>query len=425
MREKGCKKCGSTDQRQQFSGNRRWTCRLCRACEAAAQRERRARARAADFEIVEDVAPENVPPDAMPTPPWRAPVEPAPAPTPQPPPSPLESAQVHYRTEKERRDLKREHRALIEENERLKALLNETHKLQAPPESHYLIRHTPSRADAVACAIASDWHVEEEVKAAPVHGLNEYTLEIARARAHMFFQSLLTLTDICARDSVIDTINLDVLGDMFTGYLHDENLAANQLAPGDAARFVRDLFFDGIDFLLRESNYEIEGDMIPGNHGRMTRFVWAGDPTGTSLETVAYHSIADRYRDNPRVRLRVAGQGMVYQRFFERFIVRKIHGYEIQYGGGIGGITIPVRKALAAWDKSIRADLTVFGHFHQRIDGGDFMCNGSLIGFNAYAQSIKASFEQPQQSFYLISARNGGEKSITAPIWVTPAKGTP
>ena len=89
------------------------------------------------------------------------------------------------------------------------------------------------------------------------------------------------------------------------------------------------------------------------------------------------------------------------------------------------GALATVRKALAAWDKSIRADLTVFGHFHQRIDGGDFMCNGSLIGFNAYAQSIKASFEQPQQSFYLISARNGGEKSITAPIWVTPAKGTP
>lgn len=339
-----------------------------------------------------------------------------------PPPTPLETAEAARRVERERRDLKSEHRALLEENERLRGLLTEAAKLEAPHTPSPLVRQSTTRGEAIACAMASDWHVEESVDAAPVHGLNEYSLEIARARSRMFFQSLLTLTDICARDSVIDTINLDVLGDMFTGFLHDENLHSNQLAPGDAARFVRDLFFDGIDFLLRESSYVIEGDMIPGNHGRMTKFVWSTDPTGTSLETLAYHSIVDRYRDNPRVKLRVAGQAMVYARFFERFTVRKIHGYEIKYGGGIGGITIPVRKAIAAWDKSIRADLTIFGHFHQRIDGGDFLANGSLIGFNAYAQSIKASFEQPQQSFYLIDARNGGEKSITAPIWVEPPK---
>lgn len=417
---KTCRQCGSTDLRQRVGrGGQLYPAPICRACEAAAQAARRAAAKAADFEIIEDL-----PPDARPTPPYAPPhvPAPAPAPAPAPKPSPLEAAQTAYKTERDRRDLKREHRALVEENERLRALLDETRKLDAPPESHYLIRRSDSHAEAVACAIASDWHVEEEVDSAAVHGLNEYTLEIARARSQLFFQHLLKLTDICARDSLIDTINLDVLGDMFTGFLHDENLHANQLAPGDAARFVRDLFFDGIDFLLRESSYVIEGDMIPGNHGRMTKFVWSTDPTGTSLETLAYHSIVDRYRDNPRVRLRVAGQAMVYQRFFERFVVRKIHGYEIKYGGGIGGITIPVRKALAAWDKSVRADLTLFGHFHQRIDGGDFLGNGSLIGYNAYAQSIKASFEQPQQSFYLISARNGGEKSITAPIWVTPAK---
>ncbi len=84
----------------------------------------------------------------------------------------------------------------------------------------------------------------------------------------------------------------------------------------------------------------------------------------------------------------------------------------------MGGITIPVRKAIAQWNNPIRADLTVFGHFHQLIDGGDFLGNGSLIGYNTYAQAIKASYEEARQLFWLVSARNGGQKSVTAPIWL-------
>jgi hypothetical protein len=86
---------------------------------------------------------------------------------------------------------------------------------------------------------------------------------------------------------------------MFTGWLHEEMMANNLLAPGDAARFWKGLFISGIDFLLRESKYIIEIDALPGNHGRMTKQMHFADPTGTSLETFAYHAIAGRYEDNP------------------------------------------------------------------------------------------------------------------------------
>lgn len=52
--------------------------------------------------------------------------------------------------------------------------------------------------------------------------------------------------------------------------------------------------------------------------------------------------------------------------------------------------------------------------FHQLLDGGNFLVNGSMIGYNAFALSIKASAERPAQRFCLIDRDRG--KTITAPI---------
>jgi len=53
---------------------------------------------------------------------------------------------------------------------------------------------------------------------------------------------------------------------------------------------------------------------------------------------------------------------------------------------------------------------------HQFKDGGNFICNGSLIGYNAFALSIKADYEKPKQAFFLVDKKRG--KSIVAPIWL-------
>jgi hypothetical protein len=90
----------------------------------------------------------------------------------------------------------------------------------------------------------------------------------------------------------------------------------------------------------------------------------------------------------------------------------------VNYGGGVGGLTIPLNKAIAQWDRAMKADLTLVHHFHQRFDGGHFLVNGSLIGYNTYAQAIKAAFEEAQQQFFLIHARGGGQKSGVFPIWL-------
>lgn len=353
---------------------------------------------------------EETPPDARPTPPAPPPFE----------PTPLEDAMARFDKRAAERAAGAREKALVEEVRRLTAEREQYLRIGAPTVIIY-DKAKELRADAVACALLSDWHVEEEVVGSDVHGLNEYNLEIARRRVEHCFKNLLRLTDIMARDSKITTIHLSLLGDFFSGAIHEELLSSTLLNPGDAANFVLGLLISGIEFLLKNSPYTILADCIPGNHGRMTKQMWFSDPTGTSLETFMYTALAGRFHGNERVQIHVANRAMVYRDFFEKFKMRLLHGYEMKYGGGVGGITIPVRKAIAQWDMGVKATLTCFGHFHQRIDGGNFAGNGSLIGFNTYAQAIKAAFEEPTQMFFLVHARNGGEKSIVAPIWLDEA----
>jgi hypothetical protein len=337
-----------------------------------------------------------------------------------PPLDPIQSAYQAREEERGKRDLRREHRALLDENERLKRERDAYLRLGSPEILVYG-QAKQDRSDSVACATLSDWHVDEPVEAGPVHGLNEFSPDIARERAEHCFRNLLALAHMLGRDTKIRTLHLSLLGDFISGWIHEELLANTAMAPGDAMAFVEGLLASGIEFLLRESDFQVEADCIPGNHGRMTKQVHLGDPTGTSLETYMYRALANRFHGNPRVTLRVSGQAMVYRHFYERFKMRLIHGYEVKYGGGVGGLTIPLRKALAQWNNPIRADLTVLGHFHQLFDGGDFIVNGSLIGYNTFAQAIKASFEEPRQAFWLVHARKGGQKSVTAPIWLDQA----
>ena len=77
------------------------------------------------------------------------------------------------------------------------------------------------------------------------------------------------------------------------------------------------------------------------------------------------------------------------------------------------GIFIPAYKAISQWNKARYADLDVFGHFHQSKDGGNFICNGAGIGYNSFALSIKADFEHPSQTFFLVDHKRKVKTAVS------------
>jgi len=149
----------------------------------------------------------------------------------------------------------------------------------------------------------------------------------------------------------------------------------------------------------------------PGNHSRITKRIRYATEDGNALETYLYSHIANLYSMEERVKV-VSPPG--YHTYIDVYdkVLRFHHGHRIRYLGGVGGITIPVNKRISEWDKGRRADLDVFGHFHQMFDGGKFICNGSLIGTTPF--SLGFGYEIPKQTFFVIDKKRG--KTIVAPI---------
>lgn len=261
---------------------------------------------------------------------------------------------------------------------------------------------------------ASDWHLEERV-GAEVGGLNTYNLEIAGQRTTRFFQSSLRLIELLRQDLTISTVVLALLGDFISNDIHEEFPDITEQQPMYALVTAQNALISGIEFLLAHSIVDLVIPCHSGNHARTTRTTRFASENGHSLEYLMYLHLAAYFRSQPRVKFLIP-EG--YHSYLDIYgtTIRFHHGHAVKYGGGVGGIYIPVNKALAQWNKARHADLDVFGHFHQMRDGGNFICNGSLIGYNAFALSIKADYEKPRQALFLIDKKRG--RTCTWPILV-------
>lgn len=308
---------------------------------------------------------------------------------------------------------KRKYEELLKKHKTLQSEVDEAFKLKTEPKPYTIRAEKGSSTESTAVVVASDWHIEEEVKPEAVNGLNKFNLSIMRERVNYFFQNSMKLVKKEQRETGIKHLIFAVLGDFFSNNIHEELMESNQLLPGDAAWEAQNHLIAGIQFYLANFDGDITVICHSGNHGRMTKKTHIATEAGNSLETYMYRNIANFFAGEKRVRFIVA-EG--YHTYFDIYdlTLRFHHGHSINYGGGVGGITIPVNKAIAQWNKGQHADLDVFGHFHQRFDGGNFIANGSLIGFNAYAVRIKASYEPPTQQFFLINSKFG--KTVVAPI---------
>ncbi len=285
--------------------------------------------------------------------------------------------------------------------------------------NHYSIKSKNENgiSEATAVAVLSDVHFAETVKANNVNGKNEYTPAIAKQRIESFFVNLVKLIKIYKNHSKIDNLVLAILGDLISGHLREESLENNSMSPIDEMLEVKKILSAGINYILDNTDVDITIPCHSGNHARDTKKIRPSTEAEHSYEYVLYHVLADEYRMNKRIKFIVPTS---YHSFIEvgGVTIRFHHGHFMKYGGGVGGIYISVNKAINQWNKVQHADIDVFGHFHQLRDGGNFICNGSVIGWNEFANSIKADFEKPKQAFFLIDHKRK-EKTSSSHIFLS------
>lgn len=268
-------------------------------------------------------------------------------------------------------------------------------------------KHGHRTSEGTVVAVASDWHIEENV-GAEVGGLNVYNMAIAKARAEKFFQGIVRLTQLHQQDIEVRTMVLALLGDFITNDIHDaESAEVNELTPMYALVEAQNYLISGIEFILKETDLNLVIPCHSGNHARTTHKTRFTTENGHSLEYLLYVHLGAYFRVQANRVQFIIPEGMHSYVDIYGKTIRFHHGHAIKYQGGVGGIYIPTNKAIAQWNKGRRADYDVFGHFHQNIFAPNFICNGSLIGYNAFALSIKADYEQPKQSLFLMDKKRG------------------
>jgi hypothetical protein len=320
--------------------------------------------------------------------------------------------------QQEIKDLKRREahwKKMVEEiDKQLGVALSLRHRMKAKPPVIKACR--PKVSESVAVVAASCWHVEENVDPKVVNGINSFNLEIADARITKLFQHALRLVEIERNGTDVDTLVFALLGDLMTGYIHEELLEGNDLSPTETILWLQKRIIGGLKFLREKGGFKkIIVPCCIGNHGRTTAKKRVATAYKNSFEWLMYHILADAF-DNSEgtpVEFAVGNSYFNYLQVYEKTL-RFHHGDNLSYQGGVGGISIPVNKAIAAWDKTRHADLDIFGHWHQTLADRKWVSTGSLIGYNAYALSIKAVSEPPQQSFFLFEKNRG--RTVTTPI---------
>ena len=285
------------------------------------------------------------------------------------------------------------------ERERADALV-QLRGIKAAP--HPLTKSVKGRKHhATMVVLLSDWHVEERVDPDTVNGLNDFSLDVADQRIAELSERLAVLLEHERRLARIDRVVLWLGGDFLSGHIHDDTAEMAQLAPLAATRWAGERLRRFID-TVADNAAEVVVTTSSGNHGRSTEKLRIGTEMEHSFEQHLYLTLsAAEARKNVQWRVGTSYLNVVD---LDGFRVRFHHGHAIRYGGGVGGITIPTNKAIAAWDAIDKVNLTCFGHWHQFswLRAGRYVSNGSLIGHSAYAVRIKAAYEPPCQAVVVI-----------------------
>lgn len=271
------------------------------------------------------------------------------------------------------------------------------------------------KGEAVPLVQYSDWHVEERVEKKTVRGLNEYSPEIARVRAKKLTENTLKLVKKERQDVTIKSLFLNLGGDFINSYLHEHDVQMNYMAPIEALAFAKELLKESILTLAAYGDFrQIDIVCTRGNHPRLTKRMQSSNDYKMNLEAILYNMLKQEITDSS-IRWHIPESELGYVSIGGKMI-RCLHGHQIKFQGGVGGLTIPMNKYIMNLDKTEKADYNCISHWHQMsMPTKSCSVNGSLVGFNSYALSCGFTFEQPQQVFQLLDSKRG--LTVRTPIF--------
>jgi hypothetical protein len=324
----------------------------------------------------------------------------------------LEANQAHAAETVTQRQLKAAEARILEQRATIA-------RLSAPmPRPAFSIVRKLGSAERMAwgLSVLSDIHAGARVVPSASVCWNEYNPDICRHRLDRYFESVAWL--------VKDEHSFDVqghcigaIGDLIDGHLHDDQTETSE-APLVTVNWLEPFLWGRFESLASElgPHRELRIVWVPGNHSRDTNKPRAATYCEHSHEWAMGQRLARHFANHKTIRVFAPTARDVYTEIMGR-VLHFTHGDTVNYAGGVGGITIPLRKAYAMWQLIQPSYLHITGHYHTQLDLGDGLANGSGIGYNDFARKVNARPEKAQQIFCILDAEQG--KTKVSPIWMT------
>jgi hypothetical protein len=260
----------------------------------------------------------------------------------------------------------------------------------------------------------SDLHFGEVVFPAQVNHINSYNTQVAKVRLKRVVAGAIKLLRQTLAPGAFGGMVCILGGDMVEGTIHDELRDTSDETVMEAVITLHDELVPHIKALADEFGL-LHLPCVVGNHGRLDRKPRMKNGPKLNYDWLLYHFLARTIGADPKYRGRVTfqipdGYEASYRIHGVRYMLT--HGDSFKGGDGISGPLMPWMRGSLKASKSYSAmgmpfDCMVMGHWHQLRYLNSIIVNGSLVGYNEFAQKLHFGFEPPQQALWLTHPARG------------------
>ena len=256
----------------------------------------------------------------------------------------------------------------------------------------------------------SDIHFDEVVQPTQLAGVNEYNRDVATKRIQHTFNTSIDILFNKTKNPKYDGMVIALGGDLLSGTIHEELAETNEECIQRSLLALTDLLIGGIDLHLEHFD-NIFIPAVVGNHGRHHKKKRMKNKVFDNYEWLIYQFLERHYKDDKRVSFLIPdGPDAHFKIYDQGFLLT--HGDQFRGGSGISGIFTPLmlgraRKQQKAQAINMNFDIMMLGHFHQYIHTNQLIVNGSIKGYDEFANEFNFSFERPQQALFVNHPTNG------------------
>lgn len=265
-----------------------------------------------------------------------------------------------------------------------------------PPKA----KHSPG----VPTLFASDWHWGEVVDPEQINGVNKFNLRIAHARAKKLVERTIDLLRNHMVRPDYPGIVFPLGGDMVSGDIHDELRETNEIPTIPTVLDLLEVLCASVRSFADAFGH-VHVPCVTGNHGRNTLKIRAKGRVHSSYDWLLYCLLEREFKNDKRVTFQVSsGPDCSYSIYGHRYLLT--HGDQFRGGDGLIGMLGPVirgdhKKRGRNGQIGLEYDTMLLGHWHQYVSMNRVIVNGSLKGYDEYANQGNFGFEVPKQALWM------------------------